>query len=150
MKFLPSDEDVVPDVEASSGHAEIKCPSSAKKTSARLRHAKAQLDVMGSGEKTTYLGLQNINDVDRAWAIAADVQSEGGRSSIIVSIVSPIKLHRRPFIYVHMLSIELLRSELLFVISSFLRVHRNTHEESQSMVRGGLSIKTRCLSRSNE
>lgn len=85
---------------------------------------------MGSGEKTTYLGLQKINDVDRAWAIAADVQSEGGgRSSIIVSIVSPIKLRRRPFIYVHMLSIELLRSELLFVISSFLRVHRNTHED---------------------
>lgn len=129
MKFSPSDEDVVPNVEASSGHAEIKCPSSVKKTSAKLHHAKAQLDVMGSGEKTTYLGLQKINDVDRAWAIASDVQSEGRRSSIIVSIVSPIKLRRRPFIYVHMLSIDLLRSEQLFIISSFLRVHRNAHED---------------------
>lgn len=80
MKFLPSDKDVVPNVEAPSGHDEIKCPSSAKKTSARLRHAKAQLDAMGSGEKTTYLGLQKINDVDRAWAIAADMQSEGAPS----------------------------------------------------------------------
>ena len=76
MKFLPSDKDVVPNVEAPSGHDEIKCPSSAKKTSARLRHAK------GSGEKTTYLGLQKINDVDRAWAIAADMQSEGGAVNV--------------------------------------------------------------------
>ena len=82
MKFLPSDKDVVPNVEAPSGHDEIKCPSSAKKTSARLRHAQAQLDAMGSGEKTTYLGLQKINDVDRAWAIAADMQSEGGAVNV--------------------------------------------------------------------
>ena len=75
MKFLPSDKDVVPNVEAPSGHDEIKCPSSAKKTSARLRHAKAQLDAMGSG-------LQKINDVDRAWAIAADMQSEGGAVNV--------------------------------------------------------------------
>lgn len=82
MKFLPSDKDVVPNVEAPSGHDEIKRPSSAKKTSARLRHAKAQLDAMGSGEKTTYLGLQKINDADRAWAIAADVQPEGGAVNV--------------------------------------------------------------------
>lgn len=37
---------------------------------------------MGSGEKTTYLGLQKINDVDRAWAIAADMQSEGGAVNV--------------------------------------------------------------------
>ena len=37
---------------------------------------------MGSGEKTTYLGLQKINDVDRAWAIAADIQSEGGAVNV--------------------------------------------------------------------
>ena len=82
LKFLPSDQDVVPDVETSSGYAEIKCPSSAKKTSARLRHAKAQLEAMGSGEKTTYLGLQKINDVDRARAIAADMQSEGSAVNV--------------------------------------------------------------------
>lgn len=82
LKFLPSDQDVVPDVETSSGYAEIKCPSSAKKTSARLRHAKAQLDAMGSGGKTTYLGLQKINDVDRARAIAADMQSEGSAVNV--------------------------------------------------------------------
>lgn len=82
LKFLPSDQDVVPDVEMSSGYAEIKCPSSAKKTSARLRHAKAQLDAMGSGEKTTYLGLQKINDIDRARAIAADMQSEGSAVNV--------------------------------------------------------------------
>lgn len=82
LKFLPSDQDVVPDVETSSGYAEIKCPSSAKKTSARLRHAKAQLEAMSSGEKTTYLGLQKINDVDRARAIAADMQSEGSAVNV--------------------------------------------------------------------
>ena len=82
LKFLPSDQDVVPDVETPSGYAEIKCPSSAKKTSARLRHAKAQLDAMGSGGKTTYLGLQKINDVDRARAIAADMQSEGSAVNV--------------------------------------------------------------------
>ena len=82
LKFLPSDQNVVPDVETSSGYAEIKCPSSAKKTSARLRHAKAQLDAMGSGVKTTYLGLQKINDIDRARAIAADMQSEGSAVNV--------------------------------------------------------------------
>lgn len=77
IKFLPSDQDVVPDIQASLGYAEIKCPTSAKKISARLRHAKAQLEAVGSGEKATYLGLQKVNDVDRARAIAADMQSGG-------------------------------------------------------------------------
>ncbi len=77
IKFLPSDQDVVPDIQTSLGYAEIKCPTSAKKISARLRHAKAQLEAVGSGEKVTYLGLQKVNDVDRARAIAADMQSGG-------------------------------------------------------------------------
>ena len=76
-KFLPSDQDVVPDIQTSVGYAEIKCPTSAKKISARLRHAKAQLESVGSGETVTYLGLQKVNDVDRARAIAADMQSGG-------------------------------------------------------------------------
>ena len=37
----------------------------------------AQLEAVGSGEKVTYLGLQKVNDVDRARAIAADMQSGG-------------------------------------------------------------------------
>ena len=77
IKFLPSDQDVVPDIQTSLGYAEIKCPTSAKKISARLRHAKAQLESVGSGENVTYLGLQKVNDVDRARAIAADMQSGG-------------------------------------------------------------------------
>ena len=77
IKFLPSDQDVVPDIQTSLGYAEIKCPTSAKKISARLRHAKAQLEAVGSGEKVTYLGLQKVNDVDRARAIAEDMQSGG-------------------------------------------------------------------------
>lgn len=77
IKFLPSDQDIVPDIQTSLGYAEIKCPTSAKKISARLRHAKAQLEAGGSGEKATYLGLQKVNDVDRARAIAADMQSGG-------------------------------------------------------------------------
>lgn len=31
IKFLPSDQDVVPDIQTSLGYAEIKCPTSAKK-----------------------------------------------------------------------------------------------------------------------
>ncbi len=77
LRFLPSDQAIVPDVETTSGFAEIKCPSSANKVSKRLRHAAAQLASQGYGEKKTYLGLHRMNDVERARGVAADVQASG-------------------------------------------------------------------------
>lgn len=77
LAFLPADQSYTPDVETSTGFAEIKCPSSASKVSARLRHAKVQLEARSDGLKTTYLGLHRMKDVSRARAIAVDLAESG-------------------------------------------------------------------------
>ncbi len=84
LRFLPSDQAIVPDAETTSGFAEIKCPSSANKVSKRLRHAAAQLASQGYGEKKTYLGLHRVNDVERARSVAADIQARGTAENVWV------------------------------------------------------------------
>lgn len=82
LAFLPADQSYMPDVETATGFAEIKCPSSANKVSARLRHAKEQLETQGDGTKTTYLGLHRMTEISRARAIAADLVSSGQAANV--------------------------------------------------------------------
>lgn len=82
LVFLPSDQSLTPDVKTPSGFAEIKCPSSANKVSARLRHARAQLEARDIGGASTYMGLQRMPDTARARAIAADMQSSGAAVNV--------------------------------------------------------------------